>query len=81
MREDYNIKTTTNVSYYDTIHIFNSGIKTLIPKKILEEIQGAIQEIEERRDESILPPPKMSKNGNSKIETANNKGGNHRRLE
>ena len=76
MTEDYNTETTTNVSYYDTIHTFNSGIKTLIPKKFLEEIQGAIQEIEDRRDESILPPPKMDKNDKLKLETTYSKGGN-----
>ena len=76
MTEEYNTETTTNVSYYDKVHIFESGVKTLIPKKFMEEIQGAIQEIEERKDEPILPPPKLSKNSNSKIETSNNKGGN-----
>ena len=73
--EEYNIETTTNVSYYDTVHTFSSGVKTLIPKKFLEEIKRAIDEIE-RREESILPPPKMSRNERTELEATNSRGGN-----
>ena len=37
--EEHDIETTTNISYYDTVHTFSSGVKTLIPNKFLEEIK------------------------------------------
>ena len=62
--EDYRLETTTDVSYYDTIHTFSSGIRTLIPKKLLEEIKGCISDITKGKD-NILPPPKVVRNDSS----------------
>ena len=59
--EDYNLETTTDVSYYDTIYTFNSGVKTLIPKKLLAEIKDCVEDIM-RGNETILPPPRINKN-------------------
>ena len=59
LTENHNdINSTTDVSYFDAIHTFDSGIKTLIPKQLLEEIKETLSEITKMK-RNVLPPPKV----------------------